>query len=93
MYVQTDDAEEVEEQLTAEADSEEDSEDENNHRGSPLKGDGASPTSHESRYTPDWETDSDTDDDSSSTSGEFMWKVSGGMCVKSACEWSGGTDS
>ncbi|XP_045132607.1 uncharacterized protein LOC123516909 isoform X2 [Portunus trituberculatus] len=73
MY-KTNDAEEVEEQLTAEADSEEDSEDENSPRGSPAKGEGASPTSHESRYTPDWETDSDTDDDSSSTSGEFMWK-------------------
>ncbi|XP_063870043.1 uncharacterized protein LOC135105620 isoform X3 [Scylla paramamosain] len=70
----TNDAEEVEEQLTAEADSEEDSEEENSPRGSPHKGEGASPTSHEPRYTPDWETDSDTDDDSSSTSGEFMWK-------------------
>lgn len=70
----TNDAEEVEEQLTDVVDSEEDSEDENSPGGSPHKGEGASPASHEPRYTPDWETDSDTDDDSSSTSGEFMWK-------------------
>ena len=27
------------------------------------------------RYTPDWESDSDSDGESSSTSGEFMWRV------------------
>lgn len=70
---QTNDAEEVEEQLTTEVDSEEDSEDES-PRGSPHKGEGGNLANQEPRYTPDWESDSDSDGDSSSTSGEFMWK-------------------
>ncbi|XP_076053836.1 uncharacterized protein LOC143032750 isoform X2 [Oratosquilla oratoria] len=69
---QSSDHEEIEEHLEGPMNSGDDdsegSEDEGNGRECKK------PHMEDPRYTPDWESDSDSDGESSSTSGEFMWK-------------------
>ncbi|XP_063615525.1 uncharacterized protein LOC134788599, partial [Penaeus indicus] len=73
------DQEEIEELIEVGSSCDEDSED--NDEGDPGFGSGKFGevefhATQDPRYTPDWESDSDSDGESSSTSGEFMWRVS-----------------
>ncbi|KAK3860130.1 hypothetical protein Pcinc_033799 [Petrolisthes cinctipes] len=81
---QTNDDDEIEEEIEVEGGYDEDSEEEEEEeeRGSsPRKAakdgsgaEGEEVGSGDPRYTPDWESDTDSDGESSSTSGEFMWR-------------------
>lgn len=77
--LQISDQEEIEELIEVGSSCDEDSEDneEGDHGFGPGKFSQVEfHATQDPLYTPDWESDSDSDGESSSTSGEFMWRVS-----------------